>query len=55
MHVKLIGPLLSAASASLQNQQIEELVNEGARRDVNPETATSLAPRLRTRRNTTSS
>src|ERR1700749_4819044 len=28
MHVKLLGPLLSAASASLQNQQIEQLVNE---------------------------
>src|SRR6201993_4915562 len=30
MNVKLLGPLLSAASASLQNQQIEQLVNEGA-------------------------
>src|SRR5271170_125377 len=29
--VQLLGPLLSAASASLQNQQIEELVNEGAK------------------------
>jgi simple sugar transport system substrate-binding protein/ribose transport system substrate-binding protein len=47
MHVKLIGPLLSAASASLQNQQIEELVNEGAKAViVNPETATSLAPAI---------
>jgi len=31
MNVKLLGPLLSAASASLQNQQIEQLVNEGAK------------------------
>jgi simple sugar transport system substrate-binding protein/ribose transport system substrate-binding protein len=46
-HVKLLGPLLSAASASLQNQQIEELVNEGAKAViVNPETATSLAPAI---------
>ena len=30
MHIKLLGPLLAAANASLQNQQIEELVNEGA-------------------------
>jgi simple sugar transport system substrate-binding protein/ribose transport system substrate-binding protein len=47
MHIKLLGPLLSAASASLQNQQIEELVNEGAKAViVNPETATSLAPAI---------
>jgi ABC-type sugar transport system substrate-binding protein len=47
MHIKLIGPLLSAASASLQNQQIEDLVNEGAKAViVNPETATSLAPAI---------
>jgi simple sugar transport system substrate-binding protein/ribose transport system substrate-binding protein len=47
MNIKLIGPLLSAASASLQNQQIEELVNEGAKAViVNPETATSLAPAI---------
>ena len=46
-HVKLLGPLLSEASASLQNQQIEELVNEGAKAViVNPETATSLAPAI---------
>jgi ABC-type sugar transport system substrate-binding protein len=31
LHIKLIGPLLAAANASLQNQQIEELVNEGAK------------------------
>ena len=30
MHIKLLGPLLAAANASLQNQQIETLVNEGA-------------------------
>jgi simple sugar transport system substrate-binding protein/ribose transport system substrate-binding protein len=46
-HVQLLGPLLSQASASLQNQQIEELVNEGAKAViVNPETATSLAPAI---------
>jgi ABC-type sugar transport system substrate-binding protein len=47
LHIKLLGPLLSAASASLQNQQIEELVNEGAKAViVNPETATSLGPAI---------
>jgi ABC-type sugar transport system substrate-binding protein len=47
MHIKLLGPLLSAASASLQNQQIENLVNEGAQAIVvNPETATSLGPAI---------
>src|ERR1035441_3140492 len=47
LNIKLLGPLLSAASASLQNQQIEELVNEGAKAViVNPETATSLAPAI---------
>jgi ABC-type sugar transport system substrate-binding protein len=47
MHIKLIGPLLAAANASLQNQQIEELVNEGAKAIVvNPETATSLGPAI---------
>jgi ABC-type sugar transport system substrate-binding protein len=30
MHITLLGPLLAAANASLQNQQIENLVNEGA-------------------------
>src|ERR1700685_1291021 len=46
-HVKLIGPLLAAANASLQNQQIEDLVNEGAKAViVNPETATSLGPAI---------
>jgi ABC-type sugar transport system substrate-binding protein len=47
LHVTLLGPDLSAASASLQNQQIEELVNEGAKAViVNPETATSLGPAI---------
>jgi simple sugar transport system substrate-binding protein/ribose transport system substrate-binding protein len=47
LHVKLIGPLLAAANASLQNQQIEDLVNEGAKAViVNPETATSLGPAI---------
>lgn len=47
MHVKLLGPLLSAASASLQNSQVEDLVNEGAKAViVNPETATSLGPAI---------
>src|SRR5215472_12898941 len=47
LHIKLIGPLLAAANASLQNQQIEELVNEGAKAiAVNPETATSLGPAI---------
>jgi ribose transport system substrate-binding protein len=47
MHVKMLGPLLAAANASLQNQQIENLVNEGAQAIiVNPETATSLGPAI---------
>src|ERR1700678_3284592 len=47
MHIKLLGPLLGAAHASLQNQQIETLVNEGAQAIiVNPETATSLGPAI---------
>src|ERR1700749_3391505 len=47
MHVKLLGPLLAAANASLQNQQIEQLVNEGAQAIVvNPETAPSLGPAI---------
>jgi simple sugar transport system substrate-binding protein/ribose transport system substrate-binding protein len=47
MNIKLIGPLLAAANASLQNQQIEELVNQGAQAViVNPETATSLGPAI---------
>jgi ABC-type sugar transport system substrate-binding protein len=47
MHIKVLGPLLAAANASLQNQQIEQLVNEGAQAIiVNPETATSLGPAI---------
>jgi simple sugar transport system substrate-binding protein/ribose transport system substrate-binding protein len=39
--------LLAGANASLQNQQIENLVNEGAKAIVvNPETATSLGPAI---------
>lgn len=45
--VQLIGPLLAQADAALQNQQIEELVNQGAKAIiVNPETATSLGPAI---------
>src|ERR1700759_2866968 len=47
MHIKLLGPRRAAANASLQNQQIENLVNEGAQAIiVNPETATSLGPAI---------
>jgi ABC-type sugar transport system substrate-binding protein len=47
LNIQLVGPLLSAASASLQNQQIVELVNQGAKAIiVNPETATSLGPAI---------
>jgi ABC-type sugar transport system substrate-binding protein len=47
MNIKLLGPLLAGADASLQNQQIENLVNEGAQAIVvNPETATSLGPAI---------
>src|SRR5258708_3310984 len=47
LHIKLLGPLLAAANAGLQNQQIQELVNEGAKAIVvNPETATSLGPAI---------
>ena len=46
-NVQLIGPELAQADASLQNQQIETLVNEGAKAIiVNPETATSLGPAI---------
>jgi ABC-type sugar transport system substrate-binding protein len=45
--VQLLGPELAQADASLQNQQIETLVNEGAKAIiVNPETATSLGPAI---------
>ena len=47
MNIQLLGPLLAAADASLQNQQIENLVNEGAKAIVvNPETAASLGPAI---------
>ncbi|HEX6526976.1 MAG TPA: sugar ABC transporter substrate-binding protein [Streptosporangiaceae bacterium] len=47
LHIHLLGPLLAAANASLQNQQIQTLVNEGAKAIVvNPETATSLGPAI---------
>ena len=47
LHIKLLGPLLAAANASLQNTQIVNLVNEGAKAIiVNPETATSLGPAI---------
>jgi len=47
LHIHLLGPLLAAADASLQNTQIETLVNEGAKAIVvNPETATSLGPAI---------
>jgi ABC-type sugar transport system substrate-binding protein len=47
LHIHLIGPLLAGANASLQNTQIENLVNEGAKAIiVNPETATSLGPAI---------
>jgi ABC-type sugar transport system substrate-binding protein len=47
LHITLVGPLLAAANASLQNTQIENLVNEGAKAIiVNPETATSLGPAI---------
>jgi ABC-type sugar transport system substrate-binding protein len=46
-NVQLLGPELAQADASLQNQQIETLGNEGAKSIiVNPETATSLAPAI---------
>jgi ABC-type sugar transport system substrate-binding protein len=47
MHIKLLGPLLAGTNASLQNSQVEDLVNEGAKAViVNPETATSLGPAI---------
>jgi simple sugar transport system substrate-binding protein/ribose transport system substrate-binding protein len=47
MGIKLLGPDLAGANASTQNQQIQELVNEGAKAIiVNPETATSLGPAI---------
>jgi ABC-type sugar transport system substrate-binding protein len=47
MHIKLLGPLLAGTNASLQNTQVDDLVNEGAKAViVNPETATSLGPAI---------
>jgi ABC-type sugar transport system substrate-binding protein len=47
MNIKLIGPLLAGTNAALQNQQVEELVNRGAKAViVNPETAVSLGPAI---------
>jgi simple sugar transport system substrate-binding protein/ribose transport system substrate-binding protein len=47
LHIHLLGPLLAAANAGLQNQQIQTLVNEGAKAIiVNPESATSLGPAI---------
>ena len=53
MNIKLLGPLLAGTNASLQNTQVEDLVNEGAKAVVvNPETATSLDRRSPTRPST---
>jgi simple sugar transport system substrate-binding protein/ribose transport system substrate-binding protein len=47
LNVKLLGPDLAGTDAATQNQQIQELVNEGAKAIiVNPETATSLGPAI---------
>lgn len=47
MNIKVLGPLLAGTNASLQNTQVEDLVNEGAKAVVvNPETATSLGPAI---------
>ncbi|MFC1417989.1 sugar ABC transporter substrate-binding protein [Streptacidiphilus cavernicola] len=47
MNIKLLGPLLAGSDASLQNTQIQTLVNEGAQAIVvNPETAASLGPAI---------
>ncbi|MGD0557423.1 MAG: sugar ABC transporter substrate-binding protein [Streptosporangiaceae bacterium] len=47
LNVKVLGPLIAGTNASLQNTQIENLVNEGAQAIiVNPETATSLGPAI---------
>ena len=47
LHIKVLGPLLASANASLQNTQVEELVSEGAQAVVvNPETATSMLPAI---------
>jgi ribose transport system substrate-binding protein len=47
MGIKLLGPDLAGTDAATQNQQVQELVNEGAKAIiVNPETATSLGPAI---------
>jgi len=47
MHIQLLGPKLAGTDASLQNTQVEDLVNEGAKAViVNPETATSMVPAI---------
>jgi ABC-type sugar transport system substrate-binding protein len=47
MGITLLGPLLAGTNASLQNRQMEDLVNEGAQAIiVNPETAVSMGPAL---------
>jgi simple sugar transport system substrate-binding protein/ribose transport system substrate-binding protein len=47
MGIKLLGPEISGSNAATQNQQVEELVNQGAKAIiVNPETATSLGPAI---------
>jgi len=47
LHIHVLGPLLAGNDANLQNTQIEDLVNEGAKAIVvNPETATSLGPAI---------
>ncbi len=47
MGITLLGPLLAGTNASLQNTQMENLVNEGAQAIiVNPETAVSMGPAL---------
>jgi ribose transport system substrate-binding protein len=47
MGIQLLGPLLAGTNASLQNQQMENLIAEGAQAIiVNPETAVSMGPAL---------
>ena len=47
MHIQLLGPKLAGTNASLQNTQVEDLVNQGAKAViVNPETATSMVPAI---------
>ncbi len=46
-NIKMLGPLVAGTNASLQNTQVEDLVNEGAKAVVvNPETAVSLLPAI---------